>query len=251
MLLKVSLIVAILASIATLVLSHLKVANSITGLKTELQTTQGDLARANEDAATARKKQKTAEEQTAQTGKELEDTKALLETASSKAKEQQERADKHEADWKKVLGQFNDAQRELAQWGALDVPVEQVRNRLAELVKSKEANEALNAENAVFSRNIATLKAELAKYMPEKETVPPLPPGLKGTVLAVDPKWDFVVLDIGSDKGVIERGEMLVNREGKLVAKVRITSVEATRCIANVLPEWKQDEVKAGDIVLY
>ena len=65
------------------------------------------------------------------------------------------------------------------------------------------------------------------------------------------PKYDFVVLDIGGNQGVLERGVMLVNRGGKLVAKVRIASVTPERSIANILPEWRQSEVIEGDQVLY
>ena len=36
---------------------------------------------------------------------------------------------------------------------------------------------------------------------------------------------------------------------GKLVAKVRISSVQANRSIANVLPDWKFGDVMEGDTV--
>jgi cell shape-determining protein MreC len=65
----------------------------------------------------------------------------------------------------------------------------------------------------------------------------------------VDPKWDFVVLNIGQDQGVLENGELLVSREGKLVAKIVVRSVEKNRCIANVVPGWKLGEVIEGDEV--
>ena len=76
-----------------------------------------------------------------------------------------------------------------------------------------------------------------------------LPAELKGNVVVVDPKWDFVVLDIGATKGALEDGEMLVSRDGKLVAKVIIRSVQKDRCIANIMPGWKLGEVIEGDVV--
>ncbi len=69
-----------------------------------------------------------------------------------------------------------------------------------------------------------------------------LPEGLKGKVMVVDPKYDFVLLDIGQRQGVLEDGQMLVNRNGRLVAKVKIKSVQADYCIANVMPGWKLGE---------
>jgi hypothetical protein len=46
---------------------------------------------------------------------------------------------------------------------------------------------------------------------------------------------------------------MLINRDGQLVGKVKITAVEPNRSIANVLPEWKQEgnEVMEGDQVFF
>ena len=78
-----------------------------------------------------------------------------------------------------------------------------------------------------------------------------LPAGLKGNVLVADPKYEFVVLDIGEKQGVLEDGKLLVNRRGKLIAKVRVKSVQSDRCIANVLPGWKQEDIMEGDQVVY
>ena len=80
---------------------------------------------------------------------------------------------------------------------------------------------------------------------PNKDVV--LRADLKGKIIVVDPKWDFVVLNIGDEQGALPDGEMLVSREGKLVAKVIIRSVQKDRCIANVVPGWKLGEMVEGD----
>jgi hypothetical protein len=92
------------------------------------------------------------------------------------------------------------------------------------------------------------LNNELAKYTGPDPTIK-LPADLKGKVVVVDPKWDFVVLDIGDEQGVLENGELLVSRDGKLVAKVIVRTVEKGRCIANIMPGWKLGEVFEGDLV--
>ena len=66
----------------------------------------------------------------------------------------------------------------------------------------------------------------------------------------IDPELTRPDRHIGLDDGVLTRGEMLVNRSGKLVAKVRILTAEPHRCVANVLTDWKQGEIMEGDIVL-
>jgi hypothetical protein len=49
----------------------------------------------------------------------------------------------------------------------------------------------------------------------------------------------------------LEDGKLLVNRDGKLIAKVQVKSVQPDRSIANVLPGWKLSDVMEGDQVLY
>jgi hypothetical protein len=58
-----------------------------------------------------------------------------------------------------------------------------------------------------------------------------------------------VVLNIGQDQGVLNNGELLVSRDGKLVAKVVVRSLEKDRSIANIIPGWKLGEVIEGDEV--
>ncbi|HOK77294.1 MAG TPA: hypothetical protein PLW35_06180 [Verrucomicrobiota bacterium] len=250
MLLKVSLIIAILASVGTLVLSHLQVATKVQNLKEELQTTVTERDSARQEAATAKNDFKKAKEQAEATAKQLAETQSNLEIAMSNWKTQQDRADKLESAHKQVTAELVETSRELSAWRALGIPLDQVRNRLAEADKIKLANEALNEEKKVMARKIEDLKRQLAPFIADKEAPPPALPPVKGKVLAVDPKWDFVVIDVGQKDGAVERGELLISRDGKLVAKVRIARVEQDRSIANILPEWKQAEVNEGDIVM-
>jgi hypothetical protein len=67
--------------------------------------------------------------------------------------------------------------------------------------------------------------------------------------MVVDPKWDFVVLNIGEDQGLLPDGELLVSRDGKLIAKVIVRSIQKDRSIANLVPGWKLGEVIEGDQV--
>lgn len=75
-------------------------------------------------------------------------------------------------------------------------------------------------------------------------------PDLKGKVIASDPRYQFVVLNIGADQGVKEDFELAVQREGKTVAIVRVVRVNKDHCIANVLQEPKPPELIEGDVVV-
>ena len=107
----------------------------------------------------------------------------------------------------------------------------------------------MKAEAVVLNRKIVTLSTELAVYKTPDYQVP-LPPNLRGKILVTDPKWNFVIINVGQDQGVLEHGELLVNRNGKLVAKVKVRSVQKDRSIANVVPGWQLGEVMEGDQVI-
>ncbi len=77
--------------------------------------------------------------------------------------------------------------------------------------------------------------------------------GLQGRVLAVDRNWNFVVLSLGGRSGVNANSQMIVRRGGSMVGRVRITSVEPTQSIADIVPNSVPAgvSVQAGDTVVF
>ena len=65
----------------------------------------------------------------------------------------------------------------------------------------------------------------------------------------MDPKWNFIVLDMGAEHGLVPKGVLMISRGSKLVAKAKLTRVEANRSIADVLPGWDLGQVQEGDQV--
>ncbi|MDQ6859949.1 MAG: hypothetical protein M3032_02160 [Verrucomicrobiota bacterium] len=84
-------------------------------------------------------------------------------------------------------------------------------------------------------------------------TAAPRNPGTRGTVLAVNQAYNFVVLNIGNRQGLEANSEMLVMRGGSLIGKIRVSSVEPATAIGDIigssLPRGVQ--VQPGDIVIY
>jgi len=60
-----------------------------------------------------------------------------------------------------------------------------------------------------------------------------------------------VIVNDGEKDGARENGELPVSREGKLIGKLLISSVEDNRSIANVIPGWVQSDIQVGDVVAY
>ena len=77
--------------------------------------------------------------------------------------------------------------------------------------------------------------------------------GVRGTVLAVNHAYNFVVLNLGGRNGVEARSEMLVVRDGTLIGKIRIASVEPTTAIGDIISSSlaRGVQVQPGDIVIY
>lgn len=77
--------------------------------------------------------------------------------------------------------------------------------------------------------------------------------GLAGRILAVNPAWNFVVLSLGDKNGVVNNAELLVKRGTQLIGKVRVTSVEPSTSIADIVANSVPQgaTISPGDDVIY
>lgn len=250
--LRLALILALLAAIGGIVVSQFVTKPQVDTLRTDLSNTQTALQRTQADLATSRQKEREVTEALEIANRDLTETRSTLETTSRDLQTQRTRADRLDADLNRVTQERNTAQAELARWEALGVRPEQIVELRRNLRSMTEERNVLLDEKAILHRQIAQLDARLLKYEEPTAKVS-LPEGLQGRIIAVSPGRDYVFLDIGEVQGVLERGELIVRRGGQLVGKVRVVSVEPSRSVANVLPDWSQEGlgIAEGDIVLY
>jgi uncharacterized phage infection (PIP) family protein YhgE len=77
--------------------------------------------------------------------------------------------------------------------------------------------------------------------------------GVHGTVLAYNQAYNFVVLNLGARNGVESNSEMLVVRDGTLIGKIRISSVEPATAIGDIITNSlaRGVQVQPGDSVIY
>ncbi len=113
--------------------------------------------------------------------------------------------------------------------------------------KTNELN-TLKIEQRVLMTQHIKASGELQSLLNPKGAV--VLPSLSGKVTAVDPKWDFVILDMGANHGLLKNGELSISREGKLIARVKVSRVETDYAIANVMAGFKRSEIREGDAVL-
>ncbi|EEF60398.1 hypothetical protein [Pedosphaera parvula] len=250
MLIRIALIIAIIAGLAAGVLNFVQVKDKINTTISDRDKNAKDRDMERAEKQKAQKLAKDTQTTLDQTKTELASTKDELGKASAEAAEATKKATALSDSLKKTTSERDSAQNDLAAWKALGVPIDHIKATLASITSLKEQRDAIEAEKKILIANNVKLQNKLNTLL-DPEFLVKLPDGLKGRVLAVDPKYEFVVLDIGDKQGVLEDGQMLVNRNGKLVAKVKIKSVQANRSIANVMPGWKVVDLMEGDQVLY
>lgn len=251
MLIRISLIIAIVAGLAAAAVSFTQVKGKIETVKQQRDFEKGEKETAQKDLANTKS-------DLAKTEKELKDTKTELtgaqeerDKAVAEASAQVKRANQLKTDLDKTRTERDNAQAELSAWAALGIPVDQVKQVIDQAKQLGEEREVLLAEKKVLMTANSRLENELARYR-DPSYVVRLPSKLRGTVLVTDPKWDFVILNVGEDQGVLEHGELLVHRNGKLIAKVVVRGVQKDRCIANVVAGYRAADavVTEGDLVI-
>jgi len=249
MLTRVCLIAAVVFGVAVATLNFWKVREVIQTTRTELNTTSNNLFTTTMTLNKTQRDLQDTQDDLAQTKQNLENTTADRDRLRSQNDTLTKQNNTLQQKLKQTTEQLNDAQAELAAWNALGITVDQVKQVIAAAEQAQEALEVANTEKDILEKELLKTKNRLAFYEDPNYRVN-LPVGLKGKVLVADPKWEFVVLNIGEDDGVLENGELLVNRNGRLVAKVRIQSVQKDRSIANLLNGWKLSDVIEGDLVI-
>ena len=248
--LKSCLILVIVLALAALGAGHFKVKEKIDGLNTDLEDAKRAEQQARAAQASAQNKARELEAEKEKLAGELANIENLLEEQTRIANQQRARAEELESDLRDTTIERNEAQQKLAQWNALGIDIQAAQSMKNDLVAAREEILAGKAERTILLRQIEQIKYDLSKYEgPDIEVV--MREGLKGSVVAVDDKWDFVIVSVGEKDGARQSGKLMVSREGKLVGKVQISSLDENQSIANILPNWKQGDIQVGDTVLY
>jgi myosin heavy subunit len=124
----------------------------------------------------------------------------------------------------------------------------QVKELQTKLAESQEINKTVMAK-----ANDAESRLKVLQDQENKRQGKLMARGLEGQVLAVNQGWSFVVLGIGDRQGVVPNAEMVLVRGGQAIGKVRVSSVEPSTSIADIVPGSlaRGVRVQPGDRVIY
>ncbi len=258
---KLLLIATTVISLAAAVLGYLnrgvltQTRDDLAGSQAQLETRTKDLEVANKDIeakkaeiATLSSEKDSLTSKLGEANNELTKVKGEVTTTQTKLTEAetnlttaQSKISEHEATIKTLEEKVANAESGAA-------PAQQTTEWEARSKELEQINSKLQDENA-------SLKASVAESRTKEENRQKvmLRPGLQGTILAVNQAWNFVVLSLGDRQGVVPNAELLVQRGGQLLGKVRVTSVEPSTSIADILVRTvpRGFTVMPGDTVIY
>ncbi len=261
---KIVLGIALAVLLATAALGYLAHENAVK-LQSVLATTKQDLATTRTTLAKTKDELKTRTEELAaanikieEKDKEIATTKGLLDEATNKLKVASEELEKKtaevaklDAELKKVLGDPNDPTKKID----VEALAKQIADLNANLIKAQTdvaEQRALVDGLTKQKKNLEDEKAVLVQYKLRVEKAY-MAKGTTGRILAVNGGWNFVVLSIGDKQGAVMNATMLVVRGNEPIAKVRISSVEPSSSIADIIPGSvrKGVTVQPGDSVIF
>lgn len=251
MLTRISLIVVILAGVGAIVFGQMQVKKKLDQTIAERSTFHQNWR--TEEARANRLDRELAETKEAldQRTRELAAAREEIAAKDTEIARVNAELDRTRETLLRTRGERDAALARVAAYEGTGLNPDEIKEVIARLKQSLEDIKALEGVMEEKNRQIAGLERRIIELVGPDDVPVILPAGLKGTVVTVDPKWDFVVIDLGKNDGLLLNGQMLVSRNGKLLAKIRIVNVMDDRAIANVVTGWKLDEIMEGDTVLY
>ena len=204
--------------------------------------------------------------------KEFKSRQTKIPGTSVKSTDAESKTAKVEADLAKVQKEKADLQTRLeanqAEIASLQKRIEAVGSKPAEanpgapstvelqaqLDDARRQRDSAEREKVFLSETIRKAQERTTELEEEKKRPAATEKaGVRGAVLAVNQAYNFVVLNLGARQGVEPNSEMLVVRDGTLIGKIRISSVEPATAIGDIVTSSlaRGVQVQPGDIVIY
>jgi chromosome segregation ATPase len=209
----------------------------------DLATTQGELKTSKEQNAELTAKNQAVESDNAKLKADIATKKSELEKLSASVSEK-------ETEIATLKTEIETKTQEIAtlQAGATTAEPEEGSELQQELDSLKLANTELTSQ-----LDSARGELEVFKQKEKEKLTRQALNNLTGRILAVNQAWNFVVLNIGDRNGILSNTELIVKRGTARVGRVRITSVEPSTSIADIIPGSlvRGLSIQPGDDVIY
>jgi len=259
---KIFLIISIAVSLATAGIGYmnreslLKTKNELANMKSSQEDTNKTLAAEKKKVADG--ETKLVELTTVKEGVDSELSKAKSDLSSTKSN--------LESVTKQLTEKNAEITKQLDEISAKSSEIDNLKAEIATAVAAAAAAPAAASEKETRITELETLNKQLAadldsarakveteiKKQKEKESVGTRK-SLAGRILAVNQAWNFVVLNLGDKSGIQTNAEMIVKRGSTNIGIVRVTTLEPSTSIADIIPSsiTRGLSIQPGDEVIY
>ncbi len=220
--------------------------------KSELQATELKLTKKTQEFNAATEKIAQLEKDKERLTAELNDTKGSLAKEKANTEDLQKQVTEKNGIIDRQKTDLDAKDTRIAELETKINSAQTVSSQNEELKKQVEEKDLLIAGQQAKLKDADNQIAEWRKRE-EKRKQRVMQKGLEGKILAVNSAWNFVVLSLGDRNGVFTDSEMLIKRGAQLIGKVRITSVEPSTSIADILANSIPAgvTVQPGDSVIF
>ena len=200
-------------------------------------------------------------------GDDLKAAKVAEDTAKKNLAEAQAKAQELSLNAEKLTKDLDSAKSDLDSTNSkLKLTAEQLQTYTDELKGKKPAElftelndlsekaKVADSENKLLANAKLKIEEELKKLRTEIEMTRPGSTksiALSGKIVAVNPTWNFVILDLGKNDSVVEGLTMVIYRGDKMIGKLKTVTVDAQTSVADVLPGTPASAIEVGDQVIY
>ena len=256
---KILLGVSILLTLLTGILGYLT-KGKVDDMRENLKTAKQTATTANAKAVKAESELKKVQDELTASNATLADREKEIARQKGEMDEISKKLTTASAAVEEKTKQLGDLQKQIGELpqkpgGTPEETATQLQRLNADLIKAQtELAEARQVQATLEQqKSEAVDKLQVAQRKVQEYQGPITRAGLTGKVLAYNPGWNFVVLNIGDQAGVKANTQMLIVRGGQRIANVRVTSVEPRSAIADVLPGTlvRGQSVQPGDTVVY
>lgn len=145
----------------------------------------------------------------------------------------------------------NNILKDLPAPDALIPKLKRLRNQLVEaeegIANEKNKITELNQQNQDCEQKIQSLSQVIGDYSTGRSLA-----SLRTTIRSVYKNWGFVILAGGDNEGVVPGSYLEVIRDDEVVAKLKVTAVEAGRAAADIIENSVSPNtvLRSGDVVI-
>lgn len=205
--------------------THKKTATDADVKEKELKTAQDDL-KASEATREERKQSIAA----------LKSTATTLESSVSDANETLKTQDTEFVELDKAIKELQEVLKSLGE----DVTLENLPEKIQQVQEQKLASEKSLEEKVTLvagaEKKLATDRAELDRQVKRdmERNSRINRNSMESVITAVNQDWGFLVIGAGSNSGFTPQTSLIVQRDGRLIGRVRPSAIEPTQTIAEI-----------------